>query len=77
MPIPPDNEPKELRGAQLRVTFWVDESGRAVKVEVDPPIKDRKYAQKFTEAMLSYKFRPALGSDGHPVASTTTMTVSY
>lgn len=77
MPIPPDNEPKDLRGTQLQVTFWVDESGRAVKVEVIPAIRDRKYAQKFAEAMLSYRFRPALGPDGRPIASTATMTVSY
>jgi hypothetical protein len=77
MPIPPDNPPKELRGAQIRVTFWVDEVGKAVRVVLDPPIRDRKYAEKFTETMLNYKFRPALGPDGHPVASTYTAIVSY
>jgi hypothetical protein len=77
MPIPPDNPPKELRGAQIRVTFWVDEVGKAVRVALDPPIRDRKYAEKFTETMLNYKFRPALGPDGRPVASTYTAVVSY
>ena len=77
MPIPPDNPPRELRGAQIRVTFWVDEVGKAVRVALDPPIRDRKYAEKFTETMLNYRFHPALGPDGRPVASTYTAIVSY
>lgn len=68
--IPPDNPPKELRGVELRVTFWVDEAGKVVRVAVDPRIQDRKFAQRFTESMLSYRFRPALGPGGLPIAST-------
>jgi hypothetical protein len=75
--IPPENPPKELRGVELRITFMVDESGRPVRVEVDPPIQDKKFARKLTESMLSYRFRPALGPDGRPVASTYTQLVSW
>ena len=75
--LPPDNPPKQLRGVDIRVTFWVDETGAVVRVGVDPPIEDRKFAQKFRETMLSYRFRPALGPDGRPVASTSTQVVSY
>jgi hypothetical protein len=75
--IPPEKPPKALRGVDLRVTFWVDETGKVVRVEIEPPIQDRKFADKFTESMLSYRFRPALGPDGRPVAATTTQIVSY
>jgi hypothetical protein len=75
--IPPDNPPKALRGVDLHVTFWVDEDGRVVRVAVDPEIQDHKFAEKFTESMLSYRFRPALGPDGRAVASTSTQVVSY
>ena len=75
--IPPEDPPKELRGVELRVTFSVDESGKPVRVEFDPPIQDRKFAQKLRESMLSYRFRPALGPDGRPVASTFIQLVSW
>jgi TonB family protein len=76
MVLPPDNKPRELRGVQVLVTFWVDASGRVAKVELDPPIKDHKYAERFTEAMQGYKFRPAVGPDGVPIASIYTITVN-
>lgn len=77
MPVPADNPPKQLRGVDLRVTFFVDEKGAVQRVTVDPPIADRKFADKFRETMLSYRFRPALGPDGLPVASSVVFTVSY
>jgi len=75
--IPPDDPPKELRGVQLHVTFWVDETGKVVRVAVDPPINDRKFAERFTETMMNFRFHPALGPDGRPVAATTSQTVTY
>jgi hypothetical protein len=75
--LPPENAPKELRGVALHVTFWIDETGKAVRVSVDPPIRDSKFAEKFTETMLSYRFRPALGPDGTPIASTFVYEVSW
>jgi hypothetical protein len=75
--IPPEDPPKALRGVELRITFLVDESGRPVRVEFDPPIQDKKFAQKLRESMLSYRFRPALGPDGRPVASTFIQLVSW
>jgi hypothetical protein len=75
--LPPENPPKELRGVELRITFLVDESGKPVRIEVDPPIQDKKFARKLTETMLSYRFRPALGPDGRPVASTFIQLVSW
>jgi protein TonB len=75
--IPPENPPKELRGVDLTVTFWVTERGNVVRVEVTPPIRDRKFAAKFEESMMQYRFRPGLGPDGKPVASLATHTVTY
>ena len=75
--IPPENPPKELRGVDLTVTFWVTETGTVARVEVTPPIKDRKFAGKFEESMMQYRFRPGLGPDGKPVASLATHTVTY
>jgi protein TonB len=75
--IPPENAPKELRGVDLTVTFWVTETGTVARVEVAPPIKDRKFAARFEESMMQYRFRPGLGPDGNPVASLATHTVTY
>lgn len=75
--IPPENPPKELRGIDLTVTFWVTETGSVMRVDVSPAIRDRKFAAKFEESMMQYRFRPGLGPDGKPVASLATHTVTY
>ena len=75
--IPPENPPKELRGIDLTVTFWVTETGSVMRVEVSPAIRDGKFAAKFEESMMQYRFRPGLGPDGKPVASLATHTVTY
>ena len=74
--MPPQDAPKELRGVEIRVTFWVDATGKVERVAIDPPIRDRKFGDQFTESMLSYRFHPALGPDGQPVSATTTITVT-
>lgn len=66
--------PKELRGAELRVTWYLLESGRVARVEVDPPIRDRDFARQFLERAESFRFRPARSPDGTPVAGVITMT---
>ncbi|HTS86884.1 MAG TPA: hypothetical protein VMG41_00200 [Gemmatimonadales bacterium] len=65
-----------MRGVEIRVTFWVDATGKVVRVAIDPPIRDRKYRDEFTESMLSYRFHPALGPDGVPISATTTLVVT-
>jgi len=75
--IPPDDPPKELRGVEIRVTFWVDPLGSVKRVAFDPPVDNRKFAGKLTEAMKNYRFRPALGPDGTPIAATYTHTLLY
>ncbi len=62
---------------EIRVTFWVDVSGGVSRVAFDPPVDDRKFAGKLAEAMRNYRFRPALGPDGTPIAATYTHTLLY
>ena len=68
LPLPYDTPPKELRGASLRVTFWVRVDGRVERYEVEPEIKDRDYARKFDEVMRAFRFTPARAPDGTSVA---------
>lgn len=68
--IPPSDPPKELRGIDIEVTFWILPDGTVDRVQVQPPIKDRKFAKKIDEAMRGYRFKPALGPTGTPIAST-------
>jgi hypothetical protein len=68
LPLPYDTPPKELRGASLRVTFWVRVDGRVERYEVEPAIKDRDYAKKFDEVMRAFRFTPARAPDGTSVA---------
>jgi protein TonB len=75
--IPPDDPPKELRGVEIRVTFWIDPLGSVKRVAFDPPVDNRKFAGKLSEAMKNYRFRPALGPDGTPIAATYTHTLLY
>lgn len=74
--IPPVDAPKELRGVDIHVTFWIDAAGKVSRVEFDPPVDDRTYARKLAEAMRNYRFRPALAPDGTPIAGTYVYTVT-
>jgi len=74
--LPPEDSPKELRGVSIRVTLWIDATGKVERVAMNPPIKDGKYAGQLREIMMSYRYRPALGPDGTAVASTDTQTVT-
>jgi len=76
MILPPEDTPKDIRGMDFRVTFWVGVDGRVTRVDVDPEIRDRGYARKFLEAMQKYQFRPARSADGTAVADTTTIILS-
>jgi hypothetical protein len=73
LPLPYDTPPKELRGASLRVTFWVRVDGRVERYEVQPEIKDRDYARKFDEVMRAFRFTPARAPDGTSVAGVATI----
>lgn len=68
LPLPYDTPPKELRGASLKVTFWVRVDGRVERYVVEPEIKNRDYAKKFDEVMRAFRFTPARAPDGTSVA---------
>jgi protein TonB len=76
MILPPEDSPKDIRGKDFRVTFWVGSDGKVLRVDVDPEIRDRGYARKFLEAMQKYQFRPARSPDGTAVPDTTTIILS-
>lgn len=68
--IPHDDAPKELRGHEIRATITVDEAGMPRAVTFDPPLRSGRYTSKVRETLLGFRFYPALGPDGRPVAST-------
>lgn len=71
--FPFDTPPKELRGVSLNVTFWIQADGRMKRYQVEPQIKDRKYAKKFDEVVRAFRFTPARAPNGSRVAGTTTI----
>ncbi|HEU5170395.1 MAG TPA: TonB family protein [Gemmatimonadales bacterium] len=75
--LPPSDFPRELRGRQVEVTFFVTPDGRVEHVEVVPAIAHGGFARKFDETMRNYRFRPARSPEGAPVPGSTTLTVSF
>jgi protein TonB len=60
--------PRQLRGQELTIHFWVDARGRVTKVEVEPPIRDRAYRDALRETLLGWSFYPARTASGAAVA---------
>lgn len=75
--LPPADYPKDMRGRQVDVTFYVTADGRVDRIAVAPEIRDGGFARKFAEAMQNYRFRPARSPTGAPVPGTTTVTVVF
>ena len=75
--LPPADYPKDMRGRQVEVTFYVTSEGRVDRIAVAPEIRDGGFARKFAEAMRNYRFRPARSPAGAPVPGTTTVTVFF
>ena len=68
MIIPPTN--RELRGTEVQVWVFVDETGRVVpdSTRLDPPTRDRGFNRRLIEEASEWVFRPAV-REGRPVAS--------
>ena len=77
MVLPPADYPKDMRGRQVEVTFYVTADGRVERIAVAPEIRDGGFARRFAEAMRNYRFRPARSAAGAPVPGTTTVTVFF
>ena len=75
MVLPPTDVPKDLRGQDFAVTFWVDTAGKVLKVEIEPEIRDKDFAKRFLERMQQYHFRPARAPDGSVIPAKATLTV--
>jgi hypothetical protein len=68
MIIPPAN--RDLRGTEVQVWVFVDESGRVVadSTRLDPPTRDRDFNRRLIREASEWSFRPAQ-QDGRAVAS--------
>ncbi|MEO8451747.1 MAG: hypothetical protein ABI647_18295 [Gemmatimonadota bacterium] len=75
--MPPPDVPKSIRGMTVAVTFLVAVDGRVDNVRFEPDLPDHGFAKKLEEVMRGYRFRPARGPDGLPIAGTTTVSVSF
>jgi hypothetical protein len=74
--VPFGDAPKELKGHKISVTFWLDSAGNVKRVNITPEIPDRGFAKKFLETLESFRFHPARGLDGFPIASTFTIEIT-
>ncbi len=75
--LPPPEIPKALRGVTISVTFMVGPEGRVEDIRLAPEPQDRGFARKLEEVMRNYRFRPARGPDGQPVAGTITVELTF
>ena len=66
--LPFGKPPKELRGKTITVLFSITTDGRVDHFETQPEITDRGFYKKFSEVVMGYRFKPARGPDGQPVA---------
>ena len=67
-----DKTPKELRGREIEVTWWVDAQGGVARVETVPEIADGDYRRRFLETAEAARFRPARSPAGLPMPATFT-----
>ena len=67
---PLDRPSKELRGATVRVTFWVGADGRVERYTTDPEIRDNGYRRKWDELIRAMRFKPARTRAGLAVPAT-------
>lgn len=75
--LPPADIPKALRGVTIAVTFWVGPEGRVKEIRLSPEPADRGFAKKLEDVMRNYRFRPARGPDGLPIAGTITVELTF
>ena len=66
-----------MRGLTVSVTFKVGPDGQVEDVSFSPEPPDRGFAKKLEEVMRNYRFRPARGPDGLPVAGTTKVSLTF
>lgn len=68
MIIPPTN--RDLRGTEVQVWVFVNESGRVVSdsTRLDPPTRDRGFNRRLIREASEWVFRPAV-QEGTPIAS--------
>ena len=75
--LPPAEVPKTLRGVTIAVTFLIGPEGRVDEVRFSPEPDDRGFGRKLEEILRSYRFRPARGTDGLPIAGTFAVQLTF
>ena len=55
----------------------VGPEGRVEDIRLSPEPQDRGFARKLEDVMRNYRFRPARGPDGLPVAGTITVELTF
>lgn len=74
--LPPQGRPGNLRGAQIEITFRINDKGQVLDVLLDPPIRDRGYRNEFMDRMRRYTFVPAYTRDGKAIAAEYRVTIT-
>ncbi len=64
--IPDWDAPDEVKGMRVRMRVLVDERGRPVDVELEPPTPNDGFNRRLIETAMEMDFKPAL-RDGRPV----------
>jgi len=75
--LPPEHTPRELRGQTITINFSIRANGRVDRVEFSPEIRNRDFANKFREKLLSYLFIPARSAAGEPIAAEYPMAFTF
>jgi len=67
--MPPPDRPSDLRGTTVTARFDISATGEVLRVTLDPPIRDRRFAAEFVDRLRRYTFTPAYSLEGQPIAA--------
>ena len=66
--LPPMDPPRGVKGKEFHIHFWVSASGRVIRVEIQPQVRDNAYRSRLVASLHDWEFNPAVRLDGTPVA---------
>ena len=67
--MPPPDRPSSLRGSTVTARFEISARGEVTRVSLEPPIRDRRFADEFVDRLRRYTFTPAYTLEGEPIAA--------
>lgn len=68
--------PGSVRGQRVVAVFSVDERGEVTRISLNPP-RDRDYARRYVETLLTYTFMPAMNAEGKPMSGRYTLVMDF